>query len=379
MRHYVKLLGTMNHLQRNPFRRKTTLGDLLKEGSEDFQASDLFVVRSPDDQASAQVMEELMDRGWTYTDLSLSKSLYPDRLEAAAKLCKVSIVFVTDELVSASSLSSNLPIVRLFLASLVAHGFDEKTMSLGSNNLLLVSQEPFKWSGGNFPGGAGGDTRPWPGLIGERLEHFRSRIVACPGSSTLPAQVGQTEKALLEGPLPAGPHGTKREREGFFSASKKKLSSSFPPSPLVPTRPSTSQGFTREDLVDQSDEAEEEDTLESVTRRVDRILEASGLELKMGVDMTAVMPVEVFFQKSASDPLEFWMLLEDEFAMEIPDSDAATLQQIRAIYRYMFARVRSRAKEALHNPLLSSATPAIVRHRHPRTGVLMPRPATSLE
>ena len=36
---------------------------------------------------------------------------------------------------------------------------------------------------------------------------------------------------------------------------------------------------------------------------------------------------------AAVEPHEFWMSIENEFGMEVPDRDARTLQQIRAVYR----------------------------------------------
>jgi hypothetical protein len=125
MRQYVRMLGSVSTLQRSPFR--SALRAAVAEGPEHHEPADVFVARAPGDAAAEHAVAALRARGWSVTDpcgsgYSPRRGLYPESLEAAAKLCKASLVFVDSALARAESISTPLPLARLFLVALSAHG-----------------------------------------------------------------------------------------------------------------------------------------------------------------------------------------------------------------------------------------------------------------
>ena len=180
------------------------------------------------------------------------------------------------------------------------------------------------------PGAAPPPPGAWPGLVGERLERFRPRMVTCYCGDP-EGQAEAIEAALLD-VIPAGPHGTEEARRAFFAPATSLGFSeagcgSGDASPLAgsPSRPGAGpeEGGAPEGVA----------TLEGVAARVDAVIASCGLRLRVGSELAPSTGLEEFFAVAAVEPHEFWMSIENEFGMEVPDRDARTLQQIRAVYR----------------------------------------------
>jgi len=171
-----------------------------------------------------------------------------------------------------------------------------------------------RWSGresgrgGRQEGGGEGAGEGWitPSYdpFDEQLLSFRHNLVTWEPSQPMTV-IGD----MLQQRVKSGAHGRHEDRMAFFRG----------PALVAPPVPS----------------------VKYVCERVFAI----ARELALGAHVDLQTSVKIYFQRYHVDPHEFWMILENEFALEILDDDADRVQTFSGAVRMVHVRVSRAAGE----------------------------------
>jgi hypothetical protein len=213
-------------------------------------------------------------------------------------LCKATLVFVDSDMLKAR-LDPHEPLARMWLAALKAHGLVAEH-TFGGDGIIPVSLTKISTgSTGVFPD----DMRAWIGQVGERLKSFSQNLVTMDASEPL----GKINEWLL-GKVSSGPHGLSAERADFFRAQ------------------------------DPQNDRKKKEAVPSVKHVCERVL-ATAREVALDGEVDLQMSVKHYFEHYSADPFEFWMSLENEFALEIREDDMDRVQSFFAVVRIVHVRV----------------------------------------
>lgn len=216
-----------------------------------------------------------------------------------ALLCKATLVFVDSEMLLKARLDPHEPLAQMWRSALEAHGLVAEHQ-FGGDGIIPVSLTQIATGRtGVFPD----DTSAWIGQVGERLKSFSHNLVAWDASEPL----NKIHEWLL-GKIKAGPHGLSAERADFFRAQ------------------------------DPQNDKTKKDALPSVKHVCERVL-AIAREVALDGQVDLQMSVKHYFQRHSADPFEFWMSLENEFALEIREEDIERIQAFFAVVRIVHVRV----------------------------------------
>jgi WD40 repeat protein len=260
---------------------------------------DLFLVRNHAcslemRSRESEILEYLKCQGWTMLDLSVplfdGKGVTVQEYQKVHN-CKATLVFM-HECMLEEKLDSNLPISRMWVNALIAHGMDS-SQRFGGNCIIPVSiSKIMTASTGVFPQ----DDGSWKGQIGERLKSFRQNLI-----SLEPSDAKSKIHDFLLSKISAGPHGLNADRDAFFQSGEKTAE--------IPS-------------------------VKYVCERVFATAEQHGLLAGVSLDTC----VHDYFNQCSVDPTEFWMELENEFALEIHDDDIKRAQAFSSIVRMIHVR-----------------------------------------
>jgi len=259
--------------------------------------ADLFVIRNP--AASLEMREKeyrvlqlLESEGWSIYDLSvplLEGELVDEIDYSQVHNSKATVVFV-DKGMLAEKLEPSLPLSKMWVTALQAHGYDTKN-KFGGDNIIVVSLHKIRVGDVVFPA----DIAAWKGQIGERLKSFRRNLVTWQASDSM----AKIHEWLLE-KVKAGPHASGQHRDNFFNAEGEYQKKD---APLTPT----------------------------VKYVCERVFATAREVVVMEGAFDLTTPVKPFFTRHNADLQEFWMSLECEFALDISEQDLQRVQTFSAV------------------------------------------------
>jgi hypothetical protein len=208
--------------------------------------------------------------------------------------CKATLVFL-EEMMLQDHLDHELPLYKMWVAVLKAHGMChglDGGKRHGGDRIIPISVPV----SGGFPK----DTRAWKGLIGERLESYAHNHIAV----EYPNAIRKVHEWLLEN-IKLGQHGTERERLSFFRGS-----ASMSEQVKVP----------------------------AVKYVCHRVL-ATARELALDGQVDLEMSVRHYFARYSAEAQDFWMSLENEFALEMRQEDIERVQTFYGVVRMVHCQI----------------------------------------
>ncbi len=265
--------------------------------------ADLFIMRNPAAASETRseedhILDQLKKEGWSFLDLS---ALIHDGIEVeniryveGAGNCKATLVFL-EEMMLQDHLDHELPLYKMWVAVLKAHGMChglDGGKRHGGDRIIPISVPV----SGGFPK----DTRAWKGLIGERLESYAHNHIAV----EYPNAIRKVHEWLLEN-IKLGQHGTERERLSFFRGS-----ASMSEQVKVP----------------------------AVKYVCHRVL-ATARELALDGQVDLEMSVRHYFARYSAEAQDFWMSLENEFALEMRQEDIERVQTFYGVVRMVHCQI----------------------------------------